>query len=92
MTTKNKRSRKQTFSLRAPAASSVLLAGDFTHWQQEPIPLRKKTGDIWQIEVQLKPGTYHYRFVVDGQWQDDPDCVLRVPNPFGGENMVREVG
>jgi hypothetical protein len=28
---------------------------------------------------------------VDGQWRDDPDCVLRAPNPFGGENMMRQV-
>ena len=91
MPAKSKRTKKQSFSLRAPGATSVLLAGDFTHWQQEPIPLRQNAGGVWQTKVPLKPGTYHYRFVVDGHWQDDPECILRVPNPFGGENMVREV-
>jgi hypothetical protein len=28
---------------------------------------------------------------VDGEWRDDPDCTLRVPNPFGGHNMARKV-
>jgi len=39
----------------------------------------------------LPPGTYHYRFLVDGNWCDDPDCTLRVTNPYGGYNMMRVV-
>jgi hypothetical protein len=34
---------------------------------------------------------HHYLFIVDGEWRDDPDCPLRVPNPHGGQNMVRQV-
>jgi hypothetical protein len=29
---------------------------------------------------------------VDGQWCEDPECTVRVPNPFGGFDMVRQVG
>jgi hypothetical protein len=39
----------------------------------------------------LPPGAHHYRFLVDGEWRDDPECALRTPNPFGGENMTRQV-
>ena len=53
--------------------------------------LQKDAGGVWRTEVELPPGTHHYRFIVDGQWTDDPDCTLRVPNPYGGENMVRAV-
>jgi 1,4-alpha-glucan branching enzyme len=81
----------QNFSLTAPTATSVLLAGDFTHWQKRPIPMTKATGDLWQATVDLGPGTHRYRFIVDGQWRDDPDCTLRVPNPFGTEDGVRNV-
>jgi hypothetical protein len=28
---------------------------------------------------------------VDGEWRDDPECVLREANPFGSENMMRQV-
>jgi hypothetical protein len=28
---------------------------------------------------------------VDGQWRDDPDCKTRVPNAFGGQDMMRKV-
>jgi hypothetical protein len=46
-------------------------------------------GDFTSIA--LAGGTYHYRFLVDGTWCDDPQCTLRIPNIFGSHNMVREV-
>lgn len=82
---------EQTFAFRAPTALSVQLVGDFTHWQQTPISLRKDANGVWRIKLKLEPGTHHYRFLVDGQWHDDPECALRVPNPFGGENMIRAI-
>jgi 1,4-alpha-glucan branching enzyme len=84
--------KNQTFSFNAPAAMSVLLAGDFTHWQQKAVPMKKQPGGAWKATVDLAPGLYHYRFIVDGEWQDDPECTLRVPNPFGSQNAVRKVG
>ena len=86
----NKNSRKQTFHFTAPDATSVLLVGDFTHWQREPIPMHKNPEGIWIASVELPPGRHTYRFIVDSEWRDDPACTLRVPNPFGGEDMVRE--
>ena len=69
---------EQVFSFRAPEASRVLLIGDFTHWQKRPISLRKQADGLWQTKVSLSPGTYHYRFLVDGEWCDDPECLLRI--------------
>ncbi len=70
---------------------SVQLVGDFTHWQEKPIAMKKERGGVWKVAVQLAPGTHHYRFLVDGQWRDDPECTVRVPNPFGSQNAVRQV-
>jgi 1,4-alpha-glucan branching enzyme len=86
-----KRTVKQKFSLKAPDAKSVLLAADFTDWQQRPLALKPQAEGVWSVWVTLPPGTYHYRFIVDGQWRDDPDCPQCVPNPYGGHNMVRVV-
>jgi 1,4-alpha-glucan branching enzyme len=83
--------RTQTFSFRASDASSVQLVGDFTKWQESPISLQKGADGVWRAAVQLPSGTHHYRFLVDGEWRDDPECTLRAPNPFGGENMTRQV-
>jgi 1,4-alpha-glucan branching enzyme len=91
MAQKNTATKSQTFSLTTPGAMSVMLVGDFTHWQEKPISMVKQQGDVWNAMVNLPPGTHHYRFLVDGQWRDDPECTLRVPNPFGGENSVRTV-
>jgi 1,4-alpha-glucan branching enzyme len=81
----------QGFSYTAPTAMSVVLVGDFTHWQKSPIPLRKEADGVWRTQVDLEPGTHRYRFLVDGQWRDDPECTVRVPSPYGSEDMVREV-
>jgi 1,4-alpha-glucan branching enzyme len=81
---------QQLFSFDAPAASSVLLVGDFTHWQKGPVTLRKSPDGIWHT-VSLPPGEYHYRFLVDGEWRDDPECTLRMPNPFGTHDAVVRV-
>lgn len=81
----------QTFSISAPAAMTVMLVGDFTQWQQRPIKMAQQTGGVWTARVELPPGRHHYRFIVDGVWQDDPECTLRLANPYGSDNAVREV-
>jgi 1,4-alpha-glucan branching enzyme len=82
---------KETFQLEAPAASAVLLAGDFTEWNAEPIQLKKSRNGVWKATVSLPPGRYQYRFMVDGAWCDDPTAEQRIANPFGGQNCVRSV-
>ncbi|HMP81295.1 MAG TPA: isoamylase early set domain-containing protein [Verrucomicrobiota bacterium] len=83
---------KQEFAFTAPGAMSVQLVGDFTHWQSSPVNMKKGARGVWKATVELDPGTHHYRFLVDGQWRDDPECTTHVPNPYGGTNAVRHVG
>jgi hypothetical protein len=45
----------------------------------------------WIAEVDLKPGAYEYRFVVDGQWIEDPAAREQRTNPYGGCNSVVRV-
>jgi len=82
---------EQTFAFKAPAASSVILVGDFTHWQKNPINLRKHPDGVWRATVPLAPGEHRYRFLVDGEWRDGPDCKLQIPNPFGSQDSVVRV-
>jgi 1,4-alpha-glucan branching enzyme len=79
---------KVTFLYEAPRAQTVLLAGDFTGWQQAPLNLKKDKAGVWKKSVSLPPGRYEYRLLVDGEWRDDPHCSSRQPNQFGGENCV----
>ena len=81
----------EKFSIATPDAQEVQFVGDFTNWQERPIHLRKEPNGVWRTAVRLEPGTHYYRFLVDGQWRDDPECPVKVPNPFGGRNAVRQV-
>jgi hypothetical protein len=83
--------RKVEFSLKAPSARSVKLAADFTDWEKCPLELMKNEDGVWFSFIPLEPGQYSYRFIVDGQWSDDPRSTKRVPNPFGTQNALRVV-
>jgi len=80
--------RHMTFSLYAPEAGCVSLAGDFNAWSPDDCPLEKSPGGMWERVLALPPGRYEYKFVVDGLWQNDPHCTVYAPNPFEGENCV----
>src|SRR5881394_3811685 len=69
------------FSLYAPHASSVVLAGSFNNWDAQKNPLQRH-GDGWKASVPLQRGRYEYRFVVDGQWISDPNCKESVRNDY----------
>jgi chromosome partitioning protein len=75
-----------------PRAQSVQIAGDFNNWQPEQ-HIMDKVGDsgVWQTKMNLNPGRYRYRLVVDGQWQQDPYNELTEMNPFGGFNSIIEI-
>jgi len=79
------------FKLTAPQAKSVLVTGSFCDWQIQSHHLKKDKAGTWKATIALPPGNYEYRFVVDGQWQDDPFCHERVPNAFGTENCILHV-
>ena len=83
--------KKETFSIFAPDAQNVELVGDFTNWADSPVALKKSKDGTWKASVSIEPGTHEYRFKVDGQWVNDPECPKRLTNPYGEENCIREV-
>ena len=80
--------KKVNFTLSAPEAQNVFLAGDFNGWDINSHPLKKGTKGKWKVSVDLMPGRYEYRFLVDGEWRNNPDCTAFASNPFGGENCI----
>ena len=79
------------FELEAPSARRVALAGTFNDWDPDDTPLIFKGGDKWATKLLLASGRYEYRYVVDGQWVDDPKAKIFVANPHGGRNAVLQV-
>jgi hypothetical protein len=79
------------FKFEAPLAGSVKLAADFTDWEKFPVHMTKSEEGIWHAIIPLPPGDHSYRFIVDGQWCDDPHPAFCVANPFGTTNAVVKV-
>jgi len=80
-----------TFSFNAPTARSVFVVGDFNEWNIDKDSQLEKRNGVWSKELPLKRGTYQYRFVVDGQWIEDPTNPLTAVNPFGEHNSILEI-
>lgn len=80
------------FTLAAPDAGAVFLAGDFNGWNATALPLQKDGDGLWTVSLALDAGSYEYKFVVDGAWLEDPDNPEKVEDPFGGSNSKLTVG
>ena len=80
-----------TFRLKGhPEASVVVLTGAFNNWNQSQL-LFAREGDEWVCRVDLYPGVYRYKFVVDGDWLLDPSNPDTVEDEAGNVNNVVEV-
>jgi Glycogen recognition site of AMP-activated protein kinase len=79
------------FKFEAPLAGSVKLAADFTDWEKFSVEMTKSDEGVWHAVIPLPPGDHSYRFIVDGQWCDDPHPAFCVANPFGTFNAVVKV-
>lgn len=77
------------FSLRAPSASSVSVAGSFNRWDPASHRLAGPDGEgRWTITILLPPGRHEYLFVINGaDWLPDP-LALSADDGMGGRNSV----
>ena len=83
--------KKVQFEFEAPGANQVAVTGTFCGWD-DSYPLRREKDGQWKGSMSLRPGRYEYRFIVDGEWREDPASSDNVPNPYGGVNSVLDVG
>ena len=79
------------FRFEAPSAKTVLLVGEFTAWEKSPIKMVKDKTGVWHGIAMLRTGRHAYRFLVDGEWHNDPAQPQRVANGFGTFNNVVEI-
>jgi chromosome partitioning protein len=75
--------REVVVRFRDQRASDVRIAGDFNGWVPDKgvrslIESEGKTR-VWTKILQLAPGQYEYRYVVDGEWREDPDNTETLP-------------
>ncbi|WP_299229072.1 hypothetical protein [uncultured Psychroserpens sp.] len=72
-------------------ASKVIVAGTFNKWNEHLFKMYKIENG-WELKLQVKPGEYEYRFIVDGRWMEDPTNPDKVLNEFGEYNSFISVG
>jgi chromosome partitioning protein len=75
-----------------PRAVDVRIAGDFNGWVPDKdvrSELASVSGErVWTKILRLPPGTYRYRYLVDGEWRDDPSNTARTPGPSGERHSI----
>ena len=69
------------------SAQNVYLSGIFNGWNPKGTPM-KRVNDGWMADIDLKPGKYTYKYIVDGKWTPDPNNKLRERDGKGGYNSV----
>lgn len=73
------------------SARKVVLSGSFNDWKPNDLAMTRAANG-WQLPLYLADGTHTYRFVIDGQWREDPDNPDHYPNEWGEFNSVIRIG
>ncbi|PKN02109.1 MAG: hypothetical protein CVU77_01425 [Elusimicrobia bacterium HGW-Elusimicrobia-1] len=79
------------FVYKNPAAKNVFAAGEFNAWNAQADPLIRQKDGTWLLVKKIPPGRYNYKFIVDGQWLNDPVNTATSDDGYGGKNSVLEV-
>jgi len=68
-------------------ANKINLSGSFNAWAIEEIAMIK-TDTAWYFDLELKPGKHLYKFIVDGDWTNDPENKQKESDTYRGYNSV----
>ena len=80
------------FSYFDPEAHEIRVAGEFNNWRpSDRHRLLKKADGKWSLQIPLMPGKYEYKFIIDGQWREDPANPNQKIGDHGQKNSVLEV-
>ena len=77
-----------TFRLKGhPNARVVAVAGSFNEWNQSQVLCGKESNE-WVCRIDLAPGKYTYKFIIDGDWIVDPANPETEDDERGKTNSV----
>ena len=81
--------KKASFQIAAEPGSTVSVCGTFNSWRAGQFPMKDnpKNG-LFKTMLLLPKGRHEYKFVVDGEWVTDPNCMDQAANEFGTMNSV----
>ena len=78
------------FTIAGEEGMDVFLAGTFNNWDITSKKMKFKDG-AYSTTMLLSPGTYEYKFVLNGHWTIDPECPDWSANEHGSLNSVLTV-
>src|SRR5207237_10139202 len=81
-----------SFSIAAPDAKAVFLAGEMTDWEAGKVAMQRDEHGTWHTALDLAPGQWLYQFAVDGQWVQDPATDDHDADGQGGQHSFVFVG
>jgi 1,4-alpha-glucan branching enzyme len=80
------------FELMADPGSAVFVAGSFNGWNPRYAQMTDENGSgLYSLTMYLPPGSYEYKFVINGVWTADPGCPQWTANPLGSLNSLLTV-
>jgi chromosome partitioning protein len=87
--------REVVVHFRDEVARDVRIAGDFNGWVPDKgvhsMTEAEGRTTVWTKVLNLPPGTYQYRYVVDGEWRSDPANPESAQGPAGKPNSILHV-
>lgn len=81
-----------TFDPKGKSYKKVQIAGQMNDWTPARTPdLTLNNKGLYEVKLNLSPGTYLYQLVLDGQQNHDPNNPDKVDNGFGKYNSVLQI-
>lgn len=69
----------------------AFLVGDFNCWDEHSHRMKQDNKDQLQLDLDIPPGKYNFKYLVDGVWWNDPDADDYAQNSWGSEDSVIKV-
>ena len=79
---------KHKFVLESASSSSVFVMGSFNDWSRSSLKMAEVNNGLFEIEIQLEPQKYEYKFITNGDEILDPLNDNVVSNNIGGYNSL----
>ncbi|MFN8588950.1 MAG: hypothetical protein U0704_14250 [Candidatus Eisenbacteria bacterium] len=77
------------FTFAGSARTGVSVCGDFNSWGVTVNKMTQNADGSWTATVKMPPGSYAYKFLVDGTtWKQDEGNPATADDGFGGKNSI----